>query len=1148
MSPSRYRYPGVKPFETSQAGQFFGRTRDIRDLYELILLEKLVILFGKSGYGKSSLLNAGIIPLMIDTRAPLHRQFVPLPIRMRPYVPGDTEGPVQIVLDKLRESLKYANPAYPMLRAKSPTLWEAFKSQQSYRGIPNRFVLVFDQFEEFFTYPQEQQAAFRNQLAELLYTEIPQSIRDRWDEFSDDDKAFLSEELHVRAVFAIREDRLSWLNNLKAELPAILHKRFELKGFTEEQAREAIVQPAALPQETGFLCHTFKYNDEALNILLAELKKGGAGQHDAVSNQGRIEAFLLQICCESIERQLIERAGHGDRDTEVGTEDLPRFDRIYEEYYNNKIAELPPAEQGAARRLLEDELVSLNENTGVVFRLNADGRKLVAQHGVTEALLKKLTDNFLLRAEPNTTGGFNYEISHDTLVAPVLKARELRLAEERRRAAAAALEARELELAQERRRRRRANMIAAAGMLLALLATGASIFAWQANKKAQRLAHTSQLVAHALQKAKTDATEALDIIGQALALSPGHGTALQARHDIYSENEFYDQVINCQNVHKIILSADGAALIALTGKQAILYDTAGQKIKQFDHPEYIVDAKFYAGSRQFLTACLNDTAYLWNIEGQQEAQFDFTPLDQLVNIACSADGALIALGGSNGFLGLYNSKGALLKRWQAHSANIMDIVFSPQGGEILTASKDKTAHLWQLSNSKRLQTFTLDDWILAADFSPSGDTIAIADRDGMVRLWRKNGELLAAWVAHDRRINSAYFSPDGNYILTAGDDSKIKLWDCTGRQIKIYRGHEGFVCNAVFAPDGVSFYSAGEDHTIKRWKTRSKLAGSFTCYIDEPLSVMQLSPDGEYIVTTAGNPIEGAANKTYDSEEDLWNIILNMPQGPQQQFAYIWDIKGNLLNTLPDHQDYIEDAAISNDGSLIVTGSGNQVMLWDKNGNKKEMLHGVKKTVVALAISHDKRHIAFSHRDGEVICRRQDGKIFNLAHPVLVSDLCFSPDGKRLLTGCYDDKLRIWDISGKTPRITHTIDGKEGRIESVAWSPDGRYVAMGESGLKAKLTVFEATGKRVFEISFSAENKTGGRAVNCIAFSPDSRLVAAAAEGGIVRMMNLSGADFQRIDEFNNAGIAGIAFSPDGRTIFIGSHDGMVSRFRVLSQ
>lgn len=80
-----YRYPGVTPFTTEQAPVFFGRKQDTDDLYRLIRREPLVVLYGKSGLGKSSLLNAGIIP-----RCVTEGSYNPLVIRFGAWVEGAT--------------------------------------------------------------------------------------------------------------------------------------------------------------------------------------------------------------------------------------------------------------------------------------------------------------------------------------------------------------------------------------------------------------------------------------------------------------------------------------------------------------------------------------------------------------------------------------------------------------------------------------------------------------------------------------------------------------------------------------------------------------------------------------------------------------------------------------------------------------------------------------------------------------------------------------------------------------------------------------------------------------------------------------------------------------------------------------------------
>lgn len=135
------RYPGVKPFSTDERNLFFGRDRDIDDLLDLLWLEKLVVLFGKSGYGKSSLINAGLLP-------ELAKDAVPLVVRLGAYVQGQSPTPVENLRTRLEEVLT-DNPAAHFIQKLpvTPTLWQLVKSKQSDKNW--RYVLVFDQFEEF---------------------------------------------------------------------------------------------------------------------------------------------------------------------------------------------------------------------------------------------------------------------------------------------------------------------------------------------------------------------------------------------------------------------------------------------------------------------------------------------------------------------------------------------------------------------------------------------------------------------------------------------------------------------------------------------------------------------------------------------------------------------------------------------------------------------------------------------------------------------------------------------------------------------------------------------------------------------------------------------------------------------------------------
>ena len=381
----------------------------------------------------------------------------------------------------------------------------------------SRFLLIFDQFEELFSYPEEQQAQFRAEMAELLYKEIPQDVRLAAAACTREQRAFLAAPFDAKVVFSIRADRLSLLDGMKDRLPAILHQRYELQALDARQAREAIVMPAALPVALlgAGAGPEFEYGKDALEKMLRELSGKDA------ANRGRIEAFQLQIVCASIEKRVLERGL-----ATVTAADLPDFDTVYEDYYKDRIGELPPEEQLPARRVLEDGLLLVDAQTGDARRLSRDSVELAQSLGVSQDLLKNLERTYLLRRELNTLGGYNYEISHDTLIAPMLKSRKAREAtleqqrreQERVEALRRAKEAEEKASAEAARRaeaerlqhvaeqaKRRANIFALGAIGLALLAGIAFFIA----KKQSNIARAENARAQlATQKAEEEKVKA----------------------------------------------------------------------------------------------------------------------------------------------------------------------------------------------------------------------------------------------------------------------------------------------------------------------------------------------------------------------------------------------------------------------------------------------------------------------------------------------------------------------------------------------------------------------------------------------------------------------------------------------------------------
>jgi hypothetical protein len=461
----RYRYPGIQSFSQEDEALFFGRAQDAEKLYRLLRLEQMVVLYGKSGYGKSSLLQAAVLPRLKRETA-----FTAIPVRFYAYNPNDEAAllPLQRTIAAIRSAMPEAGRGNYLdkLIPHENSLWYSLKQVQSAGPAPqSKFVLVFDQFEEIFTYPEKAILQFRAQLAGMLYVQIPQNFRSKFNRdrgaLSPEETALFFTDLEVRALFSIRSDYMHLMNRLKDYLPQILRNCYELDALTREQAREAIEEPAR--QERAGYSPTFAYAPDSLDLLLNYLSNDG---------KEKIESFQLQLICQHIEREWV--VGRNDRRIEAADfgatpeERRAQLRDINRNYYNTCIAKLPENQQSVARLIVENELVTAEDKR----RITVDGGMLVSRYrsaGATEALLEALKNTYLLRAE-TTPRGTAYELSHDALIEPILKARGEREAQE----------ARQRQLAAQKAAERKTRRLIALGVLALAVAAGAVVFAFWA--------------------------------------------------------------------------------------------------------------------------------------------------------------------------------------------------------------------------------------------------------------------------------------------------------------------------------------------------------------------------------------------------------------------------------------------------------------------------------------------------------------------------------------------------------------------------------------------------------------------------------------------------------------------------------------------
>jgi formylglycine-generating enzyme required for sulfatase activity len=410
------RYPGIRPFRTDEKGLFFGRDADIERLYRLIDLEQLVILYGKSGYGKSSLLSAGIFPRLQDEgrRRFWEIRFGPFkPVKILPQEEILPQDPILTLTESVCQALLHQADIYQTLPGEQ-SIWQSLKSLQN--GNENRFLLVFDQFEEIFSHPPEQILEFKKQLAEALYAHVPRKYESALSaaELSPEQEDAVYKPFDLKVVFSIRSDRMSLLNGLKDYLPNLLQHSYELEALDDVSAKKAIEEPAALPEPSGpnitFETPIFSYSPDTISVILNKLR----------NEKGQIETSTLQIVCRYVE-DFIKISSK----EKVFPADLGEIENIFRDFYKRTISALPYDLEESAKKLVEEVLIENEE------RIPCAEASLLAK-GYSLLLLNKLTETSLIKVEQDDKQRMIYEIGHDTLVGPITEAGQARKAAKER--------------------------------------------------------------------------------------------------------------------------------------------------------------------------------------------------------------------------------------------------------------------------------------------------------------------------------------------------------------------------------------------------------------------------------------------------------------------------------------------------------------------------------------------------------------------------------------------------------------------------------------------------------------------------------------------------------------------------------------------
>jgi hypothetical protein len=403
MPDIRTRYPGAQPFSDDEFSRkmFFGRDQASTTLTDQILANRMVVVYAKSGLGKTSLLSAGVAPRLREDR------YLPLFVRV-----NDVErSPFASVLDGIRLEAERQGVEY--VPGATGSLWSFFKTVEFWRGdLLLTPVLILDQFEELFTLqPEQARQSFLNELGYLVRGVRPSSAPDT-------DRALGEEPPPLRIVLSLREDFLGFLEEASDHIPQILDHRFRLAPLSLPAAADAITGPASI-DDPGFATKPFRFDGDAITEILDYLSRRRTKSN--VQTTRYVEPFQLQLVCRRIEEIVAERQRTSSAETAIGMKDIGGEAGIREtlrNFYTNSVDALPTKRvRRASRHLCEQFLISPEGR-----RLSLEEMEIRKQLNLSPEILRLLVTRRLLRSENRSDSSY-YELSHDALIEPILTTR-----------------------------------------------------------------------------------------------------------------------------------------------------------------------------------------------------------------------------------------------------------------------------------------------------------------------------------------------------------------------------------------------------------------------------------------------------------------------------------------------------------------------------------------------------------------------------------------------------------------------------------------------------------------------------------------------------------------------------------------------------